>query len=146
MGTGAGISTTDSAIASGLFTAFRNHPAIPGFNRRGRPADILPMSYEAESKAEMLRLWLVLQRAVGDYAKEKNIDFREVIPWGPWESQDRRISEAWGSVIQSQNLSMLEEWRASVALNGFPLSWTDEAIRQCRGEADWDSEETDFKW
>ena len=92
------------------------------------------MSYDAESKAEMLRLWLVLQRAVGDYAEKNNIDFREVIPWGPWESQDRRLSEAWGSVIQSHNLTMLKEWRDSVGLNGFHLSWTEEAIRQCKAD------------
>ena len=86
----------------------------------------------------MLRLWLVLQRAVGNYAKEKNIEFGSVIPWGPWESQDQRILDAWQSVIQSHNLTMLEEWRASVALNGFPLSWTEEAIRQCKAKTEWD--------
>jgi hypothetical protein len=96
------------------------------------------MSYEAESKAEMLRLWLVLQRAVGDYAKEKNIDFGSVVPWGPWESQDERISEAWESVIQPHNLTMLKEWHDSVSLNGFPLSWTEEAIRQCEEYTEWD--------
>lgn len=99
------------------------------------------MSYEAESKAEMLRLWLVLQRAVGDYAQENNFDFGSVVPWGPWESQDQRIAAAWEEVIQSHNLTMLEEWRASVALNGFPLSWTEEAIRQCKARMNQDDED-----